>query len=911
MNRANVAAWQRFVALDTETHRVQPGLAAPPFVVMSLATWDGQRFTTEIVGGDAEGKQRALDIFLWLLESDRIIVGANIAYDMLVLAVAWARAGRDVMSQIFAKYERGEVLDILISQPLDAIAGGYLNKDPISRGPMRDPISGETTNRYSLAITTYQTLGRKDAKVNDRWRESYALLDGVPIAQWPPDARDYPQDDVRNTLECALAHCGHIPKAVAHRWRDVVQAHDMMGAACSRCGSDGSAPCLSTGQSRCERCQTLMSEDVAPCRELSVHRNIHALSNQTYTAWALALGAAWGFTVDQRKVDVVEDEVAAVIKEDQGRLIEWGFLAEDGSGEGCKGPVARAVAEAYGATGDCATCGGGGKVTSPRAPLVRCKACKGKGILPGQIQWATCVDCVGQGKVVSQSDTYKVNCKDCCATGLDLATAPMLKMTDASEKFPKGQVAAGRDALNESGDDKLMVLADYQKAVTKTQGTYIPYLRRARVACVDASGAPVIGFDGQPVYVSKPLTLRPNVLLETDRTSYSDPVQQFPRVGGLRGCIVARPGFFLASVDWSYGELITWAEGCLDLLGHSELAVALLEGSEPHKALAAEMMGVTYEQLDAWFRDKKSDRHKFAKAMRQASKPGNFMFPGGGGVPTFVEIQRKNGPDTPCELGPMWLDKAAGIRGYRGTRFCVLMDGAKRCGFDADGNPSKVNEWNENPCSPLCRGCLEAVARLHAGWKAKWREARPYFSLVTQVKDRGQTITSKMLDAWPWLREVYTPGQQLPPGTFLQLYSGIARGDCGFCDGANGWFQSRLAVAGKRALRRAQRECVDPSVVVNGGRSPLYGSRVVAFQHDECLAELRQDRAHEAAHRLSDIMCQALREVCPRMAKAVKAPPALMRFWAKDAEPTYLCSHERGEKPHCPEARLVPWEPSK
>jgi len=99
------------------------------------------------------------------------------------------------------------------------------------------------------------------------------------------------------------------------------------------------------------------------------------------------------------------------------------------------------------------------------------------------------------------------------------------------------------------------------------------------------------------------------------------------------------------------------------------------------------------------------------------------------------------------------------------------------------------------------------------------------------------------------------------------------------------------ADAAKDALFAVARECyVTPS-------SPLYGSRPLVFVHDEIIIESPDERAPEAALRLSELMCEAMNGVAPDVPSA--ATPALCKRWLKGAEPVY---DEAG--------RLKPWEPS-
>lgn len=473
----------RAVSFDGETHRIQQGLLAPPLVCASIGWWDAAQGR---VVGQLLDKDQASEIFEQLLDSDRVICGANISFDLLVMCVEAAKRGRDLIPKIYKALDEGRIFDIQIAEQLDAIAEGCLGVDPRTGGPLVNPDTGRR-GRYSLAICVDLVLGRKNAKANDEWRERYHELDGVPLDLWPYAARVYPVDDAVNTLEVALAQAGHLPRAGVHKWGRATE--------CAWCGVHPKA--------------AYVDGHYLPCRGTHRSRNLHALADQVGTAWAMHLGAAWGFIVDQDAVTKILDEVSKKRAEAAIPLLECGMLKanRDGSYSKDKATIAKAVAIAYGASGSCVHCAGSGKVPSAKNPKAR------------------------------------INCKACGATGLDLSTAPTLPKTDASTMFPEGQVSANRDTLNEAGDETLRALADYDEDA-KTEQTYGPYLRKARI--VDPA-------DPLGAWADVPLTLWPNVLLETDRTSYSDPIQQFPRGGGLRACIVARgPRYEIVDVDDDY-----------------------------------------------------------------------------------------------------------------------------------------------------------------------------------------------------------------------------------------------------------------------------------------------------------------------------------------------------------------------
>lgn len=122
----------------------------------------------------------------------------------------------------------------------------------------------------------------------------------------------------------------------------------------------------------------------------------------------------------------------------------------------------------------------------------------------------------------------------------------------------------------------------------------------------------------------------------------------------------------------------------------------------------------------------------------------------------------------------------------------------------------------------------------------------------------------------------------------VHFKSGRYRGSIRYTSAANSYFQGLAADMAKAAGFEFARQCyVDPSSV-------LYGCRPWNFVHDEILAEVPEERAHECAMALVAIMEDAGREWCPDV--PVRAEPAICRSWRKGAEPTYR------------DGRLIPWE---
>jgi len=833
VNAPVLPAWALAIAtpgvlrsVDYETHRFQKGLAAPPLVCGSVAWWDGARVEGVLLARDA-----AVDALIAILEDPRLILSnLNVAFDLIVAANEARKRGRDILPLIFKAYQDQRIVDPGIIEALHAIAQGHLLKDPRTGKPLRDPLTGEGQKvGYRLSVVVDLVLARVDAKANARWRESYALLENDPIETWPEDARVYPIDDTRNVVEATLAQVGILPNVGPHAW-----ATD---GVCLQCGARANDP-----------------RDPAPqwCVSRWPRRNLHDVSAQCYAAFCLQLAAAWGFRTDPVATELLSDAVASLGAADIQPFIDAGFLrakikkrpdelSED------QGVVKRAVALAYG--------------VDPDKP---------------------CAICSGTSKVISPVSGNPINCTKCNATGLVLE-GTLVPMTEPSDKYPYGQVQIGRDILIESGDEFLMSYGESQEN-EKLPTTYIPFLRE--------------GFHC-------PITLRPNVVLDTGRVSYSGPIQLLPRgVGarlaeelkrrmddyageypllGVRDCFTPRAGHHFYSNDYGGGELVTFSESALLRVGFSDMGIALNAGLDVHSALGATMMGVHYDEFRAMLKGERGPiAKKRAKDFRQAAKPANFGFPGGMGPVKMVLQQRKQGPDTPCPTGPVEVwDGEKFVRGYKGLRFCILVDGAEACGI------VKVTEWKGRQYTPTCKHCIEVSERIKAQWIRQWREAKPYLDWHAANVDAVGEVT--------------------------QHYSGRIRGGARFNAEANGDFQAFLADIAKRAQCRVSYEqyvrtrvqsehgtvwCPKPSAY-EGQESPLYGSRSILFAHDELFGEARADVAADVSMRVNEIMVEEFRKACPNHAAACKAEPTIMSRWWKAAEPVW--EKETG--------RLLPWAP--
>lgn len=375
-----------------------------------------------------------------------------------------------------------------------------------------------------------------------------------------------------------------------------------------------------------------------------------------------------------------------------------------------------------------------------------------------------------------------------------------------------------------------------------------------------------------------------------------------------------------SSTDLHVGELYAHGQSCIWLLGYSDLATTLLNERDPHSEGAAFAMGITYEEF---MHRLKVLKDPLCKAMRQAFKPFSFGKLGGMGDVKLTMQQRVQGPDTVCADGPvMVLDGDEYKPGYKGLRFCVLVDGARRCGFDESGRSNKVTLWGragrEQRIPPTCSHCLEVAARIGRTWKERARENRTYFDLIQDFVECGMIIRREALDRWPWLHDWYEPDTQLKPGQIMQHHSGVIRGGLDFTNCANTFFQSLIGELTKAAFWRVQMECLDKTVKVPlmahensrpsryaGVQSPLYGSKAVGFYHDEIFGEHPPAMASDAALRVQEIMEEEEAYYLPALAPVARAEACIMEgAWDKRAEPLWKIG---GNKRKGDDDYLIPW----
>ena len=157
-------------------------------------------------------------------------------------------------------------------------------------------------------------------------------------------------------------------------------------------------------------------------------------------------------------------------------------------------------------------------------------------------------------------------------------------------------------------------------------------------------------------------------------------------------------------------------------------------------------------------------------------------------------------------------------------------------------------------------------------WHERLPEMRQYFSRVNAMF--GEDTERAMVET---------------------LFTQRFRGGTTYCGACNNGFQALGVDCAKAAM------CLVAEAEYAVPASPLYGSRTVAFVHDEVIAETDDGPGvHDAAFELARLMTEGANRYLPDVPmKAERSEPTAMRIWSKKAEQVF----EAG--------RLIPWEPDR
>lgn len=142
--------------------------------------------------------------------------------------------------------------------------------------------------------------------------------------------------------------------------------------------------------------------------------------------------------------------------------------------------------------------------------------------------------------------------------------------------------------------------------------------------------------------------------------------------------------------------------------------------------------------------------------------------------------------------------------------------------------------------------------------------------------EEAQDLREQWIEAYdmkPWYEEAEKAERQ---GFVTIPRSERIRGRPTYTQSANAPFQGMSADGAKDALFEVARECYALP------ESPLFGSRLLVFVHDEIIIESPDAKASQAGDRLATVMVEAMNKVTPDV--PASASPALCKRWLKGAE---------------------------
>jgi len=184
-------------AVDTETHLIKPGCITPRLVCVT--TYDGN--------GEPRlyARETGLDVIERYLQTGEDITGHHFFFDLGVAVVARPR----LLPLIFQRIDEGKIHCTKIREQMIANCKGELKFSEDELGELRP-------TGFHLSDLAFRRLGikMKGKKGADAWRLRYNELDGVPLDQWPVDARIYAMDDAGITQvihEHQAEEAGEIP----------------------------------------------------------------------------------------------------------------------------------------------------------------------------------------------------------------------------------------------------------------------------------------------------------------------------------------------------------------------------------------------------------------------------------------------------------------------------------------------------------------------------------------------------------------------------------------------------------------------------------------------------------------------------------------------------------------------------
>lgn len=186
-----------FTAFDTETGLIAPGNQAP---MPTCIVFADRR--TYVVGVH---ERQAKDQIFALVEGDELLVGHNVAFDLMVLCREWPK----LLPLVFDKYMRNQITDTGICEKLQHNALGKLRGvAKVGKEENGKPIYAKL--KYGLADLAWRHLNVELEK--GVWQLRFGELRGVDVEDWPEEAEQYALEDGDATRDVFLSQREYFSK---------------------------------------------------------------------------------------------------------------------------------------------------------------------------------------------------------------------------------------------------------------------------------------------------------------------------------------------------------------------------------------------------------------------------------------------------------------------------------------------------------------------------------------------------------------------------------------------------------------------------------------------------------------------------------------------------------------------------
>ncbi len=544
-------------------------------------TWARGDGTSGIVA-PADGAEMLVEA----IEDDECtIIGAETAFDVLVSCYN-SDDFDEWLHQWIQAYKAGRVRDVLVRQRLLNNAAGRFEYHTFSNG-------NRVKTSHNLAGAAKDCCGLYLDKSDDTWRKRYSELDGIPFDRWPKEAIDYAKQDAEVT--------GMVFEA-QENWREhplFSRIADMWQGALILPDGDDAHP--------------LMSEHAENC---------HAL-------WLKTMSGHVGVMIDEFALDQYESRVLIEYQDLCTTNRKAGLVRREYWRDLAK---MRAIDSEFRGNARWKELKNALDIDDPDA-LECWRELKEQGLVKWHHKRNTKIAQermyalhIHAGKEPPHTDGWQEKAKTAARGEGEMPSDSDGISLDADACRLAGLLEIELDI--EPEDRCLQGYADLVHA-SKVINTDIPKIRPG---------------------IERPLHTHFTTIIASGRTSSADPPlhnrdRGKDEVAGDRECFIpTHKDWAYVDIDYPQLELYALAQTCKWHLGYSSMGDALLLGRDLHLDLSVDILTLwhnrphTYEELE---RLKGKEKDYYGKA-RQASKGGNFGFPGGLGANTMVGYAAKS-----------------------------------------------------------------------------------------------------------------------------------------------------------------------------------------------------------------------------------------------------------------------------